>query len=459
MATVTRENIGLLNDKITVKVEKNDYLPSFEKALKQYGKQANIPGFRKGMVPSSLVKKMYGNSVFTDEVLRSVEKELTTYVTNEKLEIFAQPLPLGENDARNIDMSNLSEYAFEFEVGLKPGFDIADLSKAHLTRYKIMVTDEMVNSELERLQIRQGKMTEPEEVTGDDNVLNVTFTETDADGNTIENGIVKDNSLLVKYFGESFRKNWIGKKKDDFIVLQLSAAFDEKEKEWILSDLGFAKDDKAAEEKYFKLLITKLGFVEKSELNEEFFKTIFPTKEIKTEEEFRNAVKEEIQHRWDVQTKNQLQHNIYHVLLDDTKIEFPESFLKRWLATSTEKPKEPEEVENEFPVFTNQLKWTLILDKITRENNIDISADDIKTFAKHQLFNYMGGQVVDENQPWVTDYINRMAQDKRFVEDAVHRIQTDKALNWAETQTNPEVKELSREDFEAMQNEHQHHHH
>ncbi|HLY69038.1 MAG TPA: trigger factor [Puia sp.] len=459
MATVTRENIGLLNDKITVKVEKNDYLPSFEKALKQYGKQANIPGFRKGMVPSSLVKKMYGNSVFTDEVLRSVEKELTTYVTNEKLEIFAQPLPLGENDARNIDMSNPSDYAFAFEVGLKPAFNIVDLGKVHLTRYKIMVTDEMVGSELERLQIRHGKMTEPEAVTGDDNVLNVTFTETDADGNPLENGIVKDNSLLVKYFSESFRKNWTGKKKDDFIVLQLSAAFDEKEKEWILSDLGFAKDDQGAESKYFKVFITKLGLVEKNELNEDFFKIIFPAKEIKTEEEFRNAVKEEIQHTWDIQTKNQLQHSIYHVLLDDTKIEFPENFLKRWLATSTEKPKQPEEVENEFPVFTNQLKWTLILDKITRENNIDIAADDIKTFAKQQLFNYMGGQVVDENQPWVTDYINRMSQDKRFLEDAVHRIQTDKALNWAETQTNPEVKELSREEFEAMQSDHQHHHH
>ncbi len=178
MATVTRENIGLLNDKLTVKVEKNDYLPSFEKALKQYSKQANIPGFRKGMVPASLVKKMYGNSVFTDEVLRSVEKELTTYVTNEKLEIFAQPLPLAENDARNLDMSNPSEYAFTFEVGLKPEFNIADLRKANLTTYKVTVTDEMVDSELERLQIRSGKMTEPEEVSGDDNVLNVTFIET-----------------------------------------------------------------------------------------------------------------------------------------------------------------------------------------------------------------------------------------------------------------------------------------
>src|ERR1700730_19097963 len=99
MATITKENIGLLHEKLTVKLERNDYLPSFEKALKDYSKKANIPGFRKGMVPAGLIKKMYGNSVFTDEVLKTVEKELTTYMSTEKLEIFAQPLPLPENDA------------------------------------------------------------------------------------------------------------------------------------------------------------------------------------------------------------------------------------------------------------------------------------------------------------------------------------------------------------------------
>ena len=94
MGIVTRENIGLLNDKITVKVAQGDYLPSFEKALKEYSKKANIPGFRKGMVPAGVIKKMYGNSVFADEVLRSVEKQLTDYMASEKLDIFAQPLPL-----------------------------------------------------------------------------------------------------------------------------------------------------------------------------------------------------------------------------------------------------------------------------------------------------------------------------------------------------------------------------
>ena len=136
MATVTRENIGLLTDKIVVNISKGDYLPSFEKSLKQYGKQANIPGFRKGMVPTSLIKKMYGSSVFTDEVLKTVEKELTTYMSTEKLEIFAQPLPLPENDARQIDMSKPADYSFAFEIGLKPAFTLpcnAGESEKHLT--------------------------------------------------------------------------------------------------------------------------------------------------------------------------------------------------------------------------------------------------------------------------------------------------------------------------------------
>src|SRR5919112_4442673 len=98
MATVSRENIGLLNDKLTVKLSKDDYLPAFEQAIKKYAKTANIPGFRKGMVPSGMIKKMYGTSVFTDEVLRTVEKELNNYMQQEKLDIFAQPLPL-ESDS------------------------------------------------------------------------------------------------------------------------------------------------------------------------------------------------------------------------------------------------------------------------------------------------------------------------------------------------------------------------
>ena len=355
MATITRENIGLLNDKITVKVEKSDYLPSFEKALKSYSKSANIPGFRKGMVPSGLVKKMYGTSVFNDEVLKSVEKELSNYMVNEKLEIFAQPLPLPENDARLLDMNNPADYAFAFEVGLKPDFKVADLASSSLKNFKVEVTDEMINEELARLQTRNGKMTEPETVTNDENVLNITFIESDAEGNEVEGGIRKDNSLLVKYFAEDFRKSLQGKKNDDTLVFQLGKAFEDKERDVILEDLGFAKDDAAALEKYFKILITKVGFVEKAELNEEFFKAAYPAKEIKTEAELRAAIKEDIEGYWNSQSRNQLYDQLYHYLLDSTTITFPDNFLKRWMQNGGEQAKTQEEVEAEYPTFTNQL--------------------------------------------------------------------------------------------------------
>ena len=460
MATITRENIGLLNDKIVVKVAKEDYLASFEKSLKNYSKNANIPGFRKGMVPTGMIKKMHGPAVFTDEVLRTVEKELNGYMTNEKLEIFAQPLPLSENDARQIDMNNPDEYAFSFEVGLKPEFTVADLSKEKVTRYKVTVTEEMIDEELSRLQLRHGKMTDPETTTGEDNVINVTFIESDKEGNEIEGGARKDNSLLLKYFAEDFRSQLLDKKKEDFLILQLNKAFAEKEREWVLNDLGFDKHDTAAGDKYFKMLITKVGLVEKAELNEEFYKATFPTKEIKDEQEFRAAVQEDLQSYWDKQSSNHLQHELYHVLLDHTQIEFPETFLKRWLQNGGEEPKNQEQVEKEYPGFINQLKWTLITDKLVRENNIEVGPDDLKAFAKQQLFGYMGGmQPMDEEQPWINDYITRMMQDRKFVEDAYHRIQTEKVFGWADTKVNAVEKPVSVQDFTKELEKHQHHHH
>jgi trigger factor len=459
MATVTRENIGLLTDKITVNVSKGDYLPSFEKALKQYGKQANIPGFRKGMVPTGLIKKMYGNSVFTDEVLRTVEKELTSYMTAEKLEIFAQPLPLPENDARQIDINNPADYSFAFEVGLKPAFNLVDLPSARLTRLKVEVTPEMIEEEVERLQTRNGKMSEPGSVENDENVLNLHFTETNAAGEPVEGGIAKDNSLLVKYFNEATRPKWIGLKNGDSIVLQPSQAFDAKEREWVLNDLGIAKEDTAGADKYFKAEITKVGLIEKAELNEEFFKTAYPGKEITTEAAFRDAVKEDIQTYWDSQSRNQLQHALYHEILNQTKIEFPEDFLKRWMQTGGEKPKTQAEVEQEFPTFVDQLKWTLIVDKIVTENNIEVGQDDLKAFAKQQLFGYMGMPAGAEEQPWIADYVQRMMQDKKFVEDTMNRIQTEKVFGWAETQIKPTEKPISREAFQHEVEEHQHQHH
>ena len=264
MATVIKEPIGELHEKLTLKLEKSDYLPSFEKSLKEYSKKANIPGFRKGMVPSGLIKKMYGPSLFTDEVLRSVDRELIKYMETDKLNIFAQPLPM-EMDIRQLDVNNPRDYIFHFEVGMKPEFKLPDLSKAKTIRYIVTVTDEMINNEIARLQNRYGNMKDQDIVTTDDHVLNVQFTEADENGNAVEGGITKDNSLLVKYFKEDFRNILHEKTINDFIIVQLDQAFDTKELEWIVNDLGLDKNSSAATKKHFKIHITKIGLLEKKD--------------------------------------------------------------------------------------------------------------------------------------------------------------------------------------------------
>ena len=456
MATVTQQDVAPLHKHLNVTINREDYLPTFEKSLKDYSKKANIPGFRKGMVPSGLIKKMYGNSLFVDEVLKTVDKEVFQFLEKEKLDIFAQPLPVDMNLSQ-IDINHPNNYTFIFEVGMKPEFQLPDLSKEKINRYVVTITDEMLNEEVERLRTRYGNMTEPEEVTGDNNVLNVTFVETDAAGNEVEGGIRKDNSLLVKYFREGFRSQLMGKKKDDTIQLGFEEAFEGKEAEWVLNDLGLD----SATNKHFKLLVTKVGLVEPRELNEEFFNQLFPNQEVKTEADFRQRVSDELRKQWDAESRNQLQHSLYHVLLEHTQIDFPQDFLKRWIKTQGEnrQPKSDEEVEHEFPGFLNQLKWSLITDKLVQENNIQVGPDEIRQFAKEQLLGYMGMQTLDDEQQWVRDYIDRMMKDKKYVDDAYNRLQTQRIFEWAESQVKAAETPVSREDFLKMTQEHQHQHH
>ncbi|MFY0253521.1 trigger factor [Chitinophaga sp. 30R24] len=459
MATVTRENIGLLNDKITVKVSQEDYLPNFDKAVKQFSKNANIPGFRKGMVPAGMVKKMHGQAIFGDEILKTVERELMGYVQNEKLEIFGQPLSL-EKEAKNLDFNNPAEYAFEFEVGLKPAFEVTPLgnNKTTLTKYKITVTDEMVNDEVQRLQLKGGKTTEPETITSEDNVINVKFEESDEKGNVIEDGIVKENSLLVKYFSPAIQEQLMGKKIDDSIVFQLATSFDEQRLGWILKDLGFEATDTAAAQKFFKLAITKVGLIEKRELNEEFFQEIYPGEAITTEEAFRTKLKEEIGKYWDSESRNHLHNDLFEVLVHETPIELPKDFLKRWLQVGGEKPKTAEEAENDYPGFDHQLRWTLISDKLVKENKLEVSFEDLKENAKQKVLGYYGGAAADGAE-WLDSYLDRLLQDEKFVDQTYREMITSKLFDWAESKVNVTEEEIKAEDFVNLPHKHHHHEH
>jgi len=459
MATIHRESTGPLTERIDVTVSREDYLPGFEAALKQYAAKANIPGFRKGMVPTGLVRKMYGPSVFADEVVRTVEKELTAHLRNDGRAIFGQPLPSPDNDLGALDPKAPAEYRFSFDIGLKPDFTLADLPSAPLVRYRVDVTEEMVGEEVDRLRRKHGRMTEPETVSDEENVLNLRFEACDEAGQPAEDAKAHDNSLLVRYFKADFRPRLMGLRKDDSLTLRIGEAFEDKEADWVLSDLKLDKEDPAARQQPYRITLTRIGLVEKAAMDEELWKQAFPHMELKSEQAFRDQVRAGIQEQFDAQTESHLHHELYHVLLERTAIELPEAFLRRWLREGQEKPKTEEEAEAELPDFLRQLRWTLVTEKIVNDNAISVSREEVMDQMRGEVLGYFGGMGLAQGQfEWIEGYVDRMMKDRQQFEGSFRKVQTEKVFRWAAAHANPTEKVVSLEAFRLEQEAHRHEH-
>jgi trigger factor len=460
MATITRENVAPLTDKITVALAKEDYYPQFEKSLKAYAKKANMQGFRPGQVPQGLVKKMYGQGIFTEEVLKMVEKEVNGYLTEQNPEIFAQPLPVDDNSqaVRKLDMNRPEELSFSFEIGLKPEVHVADLSQASIKRHRVIVTDEMVNQEIEYYQEKAGKQSDVEAVENDNNLLTLHLKEnvTAEEGAETPVGIDKDETVWVKDFSENTRPSLIGLKKGDTLTVTLNEAFTEETLNWLLKNL---KLENTQTDKQFTLTIKEIKYTEKHPLDEELFNQVFPGRGFTNEEDFRAEVKKSVEAYWDQQGRGQVDDAVYHYLLDHTTIDLPEGFLKKWIQQGGEKPKTAEEAEQSWPSFKNSLKWTLISDTLSKQYGIDVEEEDIREHALRQVMGYMGGQGNMADMPWLEGYIDKMTKDKKFVEGAYNEIATGKLFNQLSGQVQFQDEWLSREDFIKQQEDHREHHH
>ncbi len=455
MATVTRENIGLLHDKITVTVSPSDYSASYKKGLRKVAETASIPGFRKGKVPESVVNKMYGEKIIYDEVYKTAEKGLKDFMAKEQINLFYQPLPVSST-LDKIDLTNLKEYEFGFEIGLRPEINI-NPSDIKVTRYVIDVKEEMINQEVDRIQSQLGTMTEPETVSSDEDLLNVVFAETDDKGALLEGGIEKATSINLKHFAPEFRKSLLGLKVDAVVDASLSSAFEESERGPVLEELGLDKEDSANANRHFKITITKIGLLQKAALNEALFEQAYPGREIKTEEAFREAVKSEIAKYFAEQSRKQMHDQIYHYLLDHTEISLPKEFLLKMLEATDENHKTKEEIENMYPSFESQTKWSMISGHLQTAENVMVTQDDIKQAAKQQLFQYLGGQaqILGDDNKFIDDYAERMLKDEKFVQDQYYNILADKIFTSLEEKVSAKEEGIDIETFGTKL----HHHH
>lgn len=183
---------------------------------------------------------------------------------------------------------------------------------------------------------------------------------------------------------------------------------------------------------------------------------MYPGKGIKTEAELQTALTEEIEKYWASQSMNQMHDQIYHLLLDQTKIEFPKPFLTRWLKNGGDKVRTQEEAEKEYPTFEGQLKWTLISDTIIKENKLEVTSEDLRASMKEEVSRYFGKMNMGEDMSWLDSYLDRMMKDEKQVDATYRRLITEKLFNWAVLKCKPTEKTVTSEELIAMQHNHQH---
>lgn len=458
MASVSRETISNLHDKIKVVLQKQDYLPLYEKDVKSLGKKASIPGFRKGMVPSGVIKKMYGKEIYAEAVTKLAEKELSTYITDEKLNLLGQPLFAGDTaDVPKLDVQNPQDYEFQFEVGLRPEVEVTLPKDAKAILYKVKVKPEDIDNRIDGFQAQFGELKDAETVDGPESIVYGEFTEMNEDGSLKEEGFKGDTSLYVKVFRDEFQEQLKGKKKDDVLTGTLQSMVDSEKYPGVYQNLKIEPGQPIAGAP-MQFRITSVNTLEKAPLNEDLYKKAFPSKEITTEEEFRKAVEEDEQALWDNSANNFLEHHLFH-LLSEIPVQLPDDFLRKTFAADAPSADlSEEEKEKSYKTFADQLKWSMISEKIITDQQLRVTNEELREDVMEELKKYFGNRDFQSDSEWIHNFADRVLADQKQTDQRIDKLMSRKIFDWVKTQVAVQEKEISQEDFQKELEQHHHHH-
>ncbi len=407
---ITQENIDDLNAVVKITIAPEDYTPRVEKALKEQAKKANLPGFRKGMVPVGHIKKMYGKSILVEEINSMLNDTLSKHLTDNKVEVLGQPLPVLD-ETTEFKWDNTDEFEFNYELGLAPKVDIEISSNDKFTQYNVKADEETLAARIKNIRKSYGKMTNPE-VSAEGDVLYSELAQLASDGTLFEGGITSTGSIRLDLVtDQEILKTLVGLKKDDVVTLDVQKAFDNNETV-IAKLLNIEEADAKELQSNFQVTVKNVNRLEESDLNQEFFDKIFGEGVVTDEAGFRAKITEEVESMFKQDADRKLQNDIYTQLTEQTKMQLPDAFLRKWLKATNEKLTD-EELEQGYADFAKNLKWTLIENKIITDNEIKIDYKDVFETAKQRLdaqFRMYSPQPMPEDQ--LAQYTANFLQEK-----------------------------------------------
>lgn len=432
---ITKEQIDALNAVLKVAISKDDYQDKVDKILKDYRRNANIPGFRKGQVPMGLIKKQYGKAVLVDEVNKLLQDNLNKYLVEEKLDVLGNPLPK-QQDNFNWDAEEL---AFEFELGLAPEFEVPLKTKKAILHYQIVADKKMIDEQVDRIRRQYGKLVGKPEVGATEEVMGTFLNEAEEieHKTTLELGKVKSKKAL-----DALK----GKKVGDTVTLRTRGLL--KEDYLLPSMLGVPREKAEKLDVEVRFTIEEINERQPAVLDQELFDRLFGKDAVKSEKEMREKIKADSEAQFLQQADQKLLNDVTERLIETVKFDLPAEFLKKWMQNTGEKPLSAEEASDEFERSEKGLRYQLIEGKLIKEHDLNIQFDELKEFAKGFIRSQMAqyGQVNPKEED-LENIAMRVLSNQDEIKRLSEQLMSQKLLALFKEKANLKTKEVTYEEF------------
>ena len=449
---IEKQHVDNLNAVIKLTIEKSDYEDTFNKELKNYKNKVQLKGFRKGKTPLSSIKKMYGKSVLLEVVNKTLQEKLSGYLVEEKLDILGNPLPSADQEKMDIDVKELKDFNFSFDVGLAPKLEVQGVSESdEYAEYDIQIPDDLLQEELDMRRKRFGKQVNPDGDIVEDDIIMLKALELEG-GKVKEKGHETGFSIMVSRIGVDELKNKIlGSKVGDsfdFDINTIEKDVDENYVKKYLLNLDEAEEKEIGND--FKGEIEKITRTELAEMDQEFFDNAYGKDKVKTEAEAKESIKDELSAFYEKQQKSLVYRGIMDALIEKNPMELPDEFLKRWLNSNNPDVK-PEDIDKEYNSFEKNLRWSLVKSKLAKDLEIEVSPEELRESVKKKIMSYMAQyqQTDFDVEPMINNYLGNREQVEKEYEEAL----AEKLFGEIYNKVKLKTEKISIEDFrEKVQN-------
>lgn len=441
---IVRENIDELNAILKVKIVKEDYNESYEKALKNVRKQVQMPGFRPGQVPASVVKKKYGVSILSEELDKVLNQALFDYIKENDLNVLGQPLPKVEAN-QEVDWKNPSDFEFSYEIGLAPNFEVKLTKKEKHVYNKVKVDNELVDKQINDFAKRYGKLVSVDK-SEDNDMLMASFKELDAEDKVLEGGFAHSSTVAIEFTEDKkAKKKLIGLKVGDSLIIDpvtiSRGAAD------LAAMLNISKDAAEKFDKNVELTVTEVKRLEPANVDQELINKIYGEGTVDGVDALKAKIEAEMSSMFNNDSDRLFKRDFANKTIKKLDLSLPNEFLKKWIGMSN-KEVTAEQIEAEYDQYAESLKWQLIENKIIKDNDLQVSNDEAVEYTKELLGNQYAqyGMMIPEEKEFEKMVMTVLGNEEegKKIYDALY---DKKVLTYLKDSVKVEEKELSYDEF------------